>query len=610
LRNRLHNYASIIYDLPYVQFTPRPFLGFDTRFTTNEFINLGLIEVKNRALVSLDGNPMSRLINYGTLKASDGGYLLAAGAHLVATNLICEPTAVMQLGRHLTPVGGVSELSGGGMWLAPQNCQFISGSAMPIRLFGTNPPVAPDAKQAIVRLTNGAKMEGSPTFQDMTFEGELHNYDPNVRKAQLPPVFNGYSFNVSVRSNLTLNGTIHFHRQPTDEIMSQMIWAAGVSRLDGVGRVIFEPSRYGAGQFQPDRLIVGPNITIDMQELTLSGGWMENRGTINVKASGANNNISAFTNSGTINIASAATLTNLNLTQTPNGRLVLEASGTERGVTHGFVRIRSAAQLAGTLGLEPVGGFQPQIGSSFEALTFFSRTGDFSSYVTPPSPVGGIWQSQFGPTNLFLRLLAASPLLSSLTLQPASDIQRSSSPETFDEVAHAEAPNAFPMTLMAWVKAEPGGADRQNLISKFDADVRSGVSIYLEAGELRAQYFRDELIGIGAGAEGLNAGLLADGQWHHIAFSVDESGALLIVDGAVKAEAGWNTVQRGVNGLGGASQISAPLIIGEAPSNAIAEISLWSKFMDAGEVSLRRNLNANDSLEDLQWYRGTLRWVE
>jgi hypothetical protein len=452
-------------------------------------------------------------------------------------------------------------------------------------------------------------MEGSPTFQDMTFEGELHNYDPNSRKPQLPAVFNGYSFTIVVRSNFTLNGTIHFHRQPTDEIYGQLDWGAGSSRLDGVGRIIFERSRYGAGNFRPDRLVVGPDITIDAPEVTFSGTWLENRGTINVKAPGANNNIPTFTNSGTIHIAASATLTNLNLTQTATGRLVMEAAGTEPGVSHSLLKNRSTAVLAGTLTLQPVGAFQPQVGSAFEVMTFFSRTGDFGTYVTPPAPVGAMWQNQFGANNLVLRLLAASPLAASNMSKSLFEIQRRLEVEqTFAEVAHPEELNPFPMTLMAWVKIEGGGDQRQNLISKLQQDPQSGYSIHLDAGRLRAQYFRNEVIAIGAAADGLDGGFIADGNWHHIAFSVDESGAVLFVDCAVKGEAGWNTVQRGFNGLGGECNGSAPLVIGGAqvPPAAIDEISLWSKSMDAEEILLKRAISENSERVDLIWYKRAL----
>jgi hypothetical protein len=220
-----------------------------------------------------------------------------------------------------------------------------------------------------------------------------------------------------------------------------------------------------------------------------------------------------------------------------------------------------------------------------------------------------MWQNQFGANNLVLRLLAASPLAPSNMSKSLFEIQRRLEVEqTFTEVAHPEELNPFPITLMAWVKIEGGGDQRQNLISKLQQDPQSGYSIHLDAGRLRAQYIRNEVIAIGAAADGLDGGFIADGNWHHIAFSVDESGAVLFVDCAVKAEAGWNTVQRGFNGLGGECNGSAPLVIGGAqvPPAAIDEISLWSKSMDAEEILLKRAISENSERVDLIWYKRAL----
>jgi hypothetical protein len=604
--NRVLNQGSFIYDVPFTNVFSSPRSHIHGSHTTNEFINLGLIEVKNGAFLELGGTFLSRFINQGTIKVSDRGYLNIAGAYLVTSNLICEPTAYVSFeGRLLTPAGGVSQLTGGGTWLVRPAGQFASGSAIPIRLFGTNAPVAPNAPQAILRLVNGAALEGSPTFEDMTLEGDLHNYDPNTRRAQLPQQFNGYTFTIGIRSNFTLNGTIHFHRTPTDEIYGQLAWGPGVARLDGVGRIIFERGRYGAGIFQPDRLVVGQGITIDMPEVTFNGFSLENRGTINVLTPGANNNIPTFTNSGTIRIATSATFTNLNLKQTATGQLIMEAAGTQPGVSHGWLRNRSIAELAGTLSLQPVGGFQPSVGSSFEVLTFFSRTGDFSSYVTPPPPAGAQWQNQFGSTNLVLRLIPASAPVSTM-LKSYSEIPHTREVEhTFAEETHADELNPFPMTLMAWVKAEGAGEEPQNLISKLRQDPLSGYTIYLDAGRLRAHYFRDETIGLGNEASGLDGGFLADGQWHHIAFSVDETGAVLIIDGVLKAEAGWNSDQRIFNGLGGGSNTREPLVIGqpffEAAPAVVDQVSLWDDFMDAEEVILRQAIPLDSKTEGLVW---------
>src|SRR5258705_13718573 len=118
-----------------------------------------------------------------------------------------------------------------------------------------------------------------------------------------------------------------------------------------------------------------------------------------------------FTNSGTIQIGSNNIVTvngrfaQTAFTQTPSGKLQLDAAGTTPGTTHGQVQVQGKpAILDGTLSLNFVPPFQPKAGDAFELLTYTSHTGTFSTIATPPAPAGLQWTTDYGATNVVLQL--------------------------------------------------------------------------------------------------------------------------------------------------------------------------------------------------------------
>jgi hypothetical protein len=61
----------------------------------------------------------------------------------------------------------------------------------------------------------------------------------------IPELFGNYEVVVSVLTNLTSNGLIHFHRKP-DEHRGFLAFSPGVQRLQGRGYVEFEGTSFAS----------------------------------------------------------------------------------------------------------------------------------------------------------------------------------------------------------------------------------------------------------------------------------------------------------------------------------------------------------------------------
>lgn len=151
------------------------------------------------------------------------------------------------------------------------------------------------------------------------------------------------------------------------------------------------------------------------------------------------------------------------------------------------------------------------------------------------------------------------------------------------EVAHTPALNAYPLTLEAWVKTSQT-TGQQGLLNKYSSGSFNGYQVFLLNGELRAWYFRNSGSHIWGGGDGLNAGFIADGRWHHIAFVVDDTGGRVYVDGELRVSRVWN-------GTPGATTTTMPFSIGYYNSpvggyfnGLIDEVRLWNRARSRTEL--------------------------
>src|SRR5437867_7129445 len=138
-------------------------------------------------------------------------------------------------------------------------------------------------------------------------------------------------------------------------------------------------------------------------------------------------------------------------------------------------------------------------------------------------------------------------------------------------VPHTAALNALPLTVMAWVKASAGG----DLVNKYVSGSLNGWDVFIRAGHVRAWYFRDSTRFIWDGGDGLDGGIITDGVWHQVAFTVDASGGKLYVDGVLRASRAWT-------GTPGAPTTTQQVRLGIDSSGTVRlngqldEVSLWN----------------------------------
>src|SRR5207249_7724423 len=99
-------------------------------------------------------------------------------------------------------------------------------------------------------------------------------------------------------------------------------------------------------------------------------------------------------------------------------------------------------------------------------------------------------------------------------------------------IPHTPALNAFPLSVSAWVRTTDTGL--HGVVNKYLPSSFNGYQIFTNGGRLCAWYFRDATNFIWDGTSCTAAGpRFNDGQWHHVAFVVDESGGRLYVDGVL-----------------------------------------------------------------------------
>ena len=371
------------------------------------FINEGTLEVSHGYRFYITGTPGNALVNRGVLRVRDQSRLTIISP-LISPKTICDVGGLCHLGgvrtALITEPGQVSELSGGGRWF-----------------------VAKEFRGGTVQLTDGAVLEGAATFNNVTFNGDLHNYDWNSRAAELPGIGGvGYGIEVIARTNFTLNGSITFHRTSADSNPGRLLFAPGTQSVDGQGRIEFEGASdlnqigqlAGPQNYLALFLTFGPGITIHGSNLLIGSDpqgnpeirppWVANLGTLAVNQSGDRLRLRtfAFTNAGTIQVGTNNLVTVVgDFTQTAAGRLEFELSGASPGTTYGQMQMpQHQATLAGALNVKVNALFQPSAGDGFELLTFKSQSGRFDSIDAPPPPPGLGWTGEYGPTSFRLGL--------------------------------------------------------------------------------------------------------------------------------------------------------------------------------------------------------------
>lgn len=151
----------------------------------------------------------------------------------------------------------------------------------------------------------------------------------------------------------------------------------------------------------------------------------------------------------------------------------------------------------------------------------------------------------------------------------------------------------YPFTVTAWIKAGAQPSDGTNatpIVSKPNIGF-DGWNLSIFNGNLRASYYSGGLNYVSdAGANtngGLNGGLVGDGQWHHVAFTVDAGGGKIYVDGVLRTNRTWV-------GTPGPALSLFPIYLGRGGSPAqyvglLDEVSLWNVALTQAQIQTNQN---------------------
>ena len=156
------------------------------------------------------------------------------------------------------------------------------------------------------------------------------------------------------------------------------------------------------------------------------------------------------------------------------------------------------------------------------------------------------------------------------------------------QVAAAPDLNPFPLSITFWLQTTDMGADARGLVTKYEDSSFNGYALFLSAGHVRGWFFKDSVTYVWDGSLGLDSGMVADGQWHHLAVVVDQSGGSLSVDGTQASTLNWT-------GTPGAPASTQPLQFGRyatypvSLNGAMDEITLWNRALAPSEIADFKN---------------------
>ena len=169
-------------------------------------------------------------------------------------------------------------------------------------------------------------------------------------------------------------------------------------------------------------------------------------------------------------------------------------------------------------------------------------------------------------------------------------------------VAHHPALNAFPFTVEAWIKTTQATGNAA-LVNKYANGSFNGWQMSLRDGKISGSYFGDGANFVDDGGSGaFSSGMIADGNWHHVAFTVDVLGGKLYVDGNLKSTLVWMgtptaaTTSQNV-AFGGLPGVSASAFAGQ-----MDEVRLWNTARTAFQIYSNRKATQKENEKGLVAY--------
>ncbi|HXJ56525.1 MAG TPA: LamG-like jellyroll fold domain-containing protein [Verrucomicrobiae bacterium] len=146
--------------------------------------------------------------------------------------------------------------------------------------------------------------------------------------------------------------------------------------------------------------------------------------------------------------------------------------------------------------------------------------------------------------------------------------------------------NTLPITIMTWLRASGTTLKARWALTRGTRDAFDWVIMLEPNGTLSAQYLATLSTGVSIyEINGGNGGPVNDELWHHVAFTVDNSGGRLYVDGILKASRGWFGAPA-ANNSANVAYIGSP----DFPFNGqLDEVSLWNVALSPAAIQANMN---------------------
>ena len=161
-------------------------------------------------------------------------------------------------------------------------------------------------------------------------------------------------------------------------------------------------------------------------------------------------------------------------------------------------------------------------------------------------------------------------------------------------VPHEASLNAYPLSTSFWMKT--GATGLTGLVNKYAATSLNGWQVFTSGGNLCAWYFRDRTnyVWDGGGCT-MAVGGVNDNAWHHVAFVVDQTGARLYVDGALRASRGWTGTPGPATTLQPVTFAAYPGIAGTTLAGALDDVRIYGRALGTSEIASLANGPARDT---------------
>ncbi|MBI3853437.1 MAG: VCBS repeat-containing protein [Verrucomicrobia bacterium] len=168
-------------------------------------------------------------------------------------------------------------------------------------------------------------------------------------------------------------------------------------------------------------------------------------------------------------------------------------------------------------------------------------------------------------------------------------------PTSSVSVPHDSALNAYPITITAWIETVQTFA-QAGIVTKATSPGAEGWQVDLDFGTLTALY-QTPNGSVGSVGSPLAATGIADGVWHHVAFTVDATGGRLYVDGVQRDSRAWT-------GAPGPMSATTAVTLGNFPSGGnlygyegfLDEVTIWNTALTQSQVqsNMSRKLTGNE----------------